>query len=186
MKILGGALKGRNFYMPAGCRPTQDVVRKALFDILGQDMTGLTVLDVFAGSGAVGLEALSRGAKFCTFIEKEPKHARITEENADLLGLEAYEVLLQDGFAGIKSLAGQKRHFDIVFVDPPYGRQLAKKALKTLNGYDIVHAHSTVIIQHDKAEALTESEGSLRLFRTKKQGSTLLSFYKKGTPSDGK
>ena len=177
MKVLGGALKGRNFYMPAGIRPTQDIVRKALFDILGQDMKGQTWLDVCAGSGSIGWEALSRGAQFVTMIEKERKNGQVIDENAQILGLEAYELFVQDGFAGIKALAREKRTFDIVFVDPPYGRRLAKKALKTLEAYDILSPHSTVIIQHDKAEALEESAGSLIRTRVKQQGHTLLSFY---------
>jgi len=72
MKIIGGIYKGRNFYMPAGIRPTQTIARKALFDILGQDMEGVTFVDLFAGSGAIGLEAISCGAEKVIFVEKRP------------------------------------------------------------------------------------------------------------------
>ena len=109
MKILGGTLKGRNFYMPAGIRPTQDTLRQCIFDILGHDMSDKMWLDVFAGSGSVGFEALSRGAQFVTLIEREKKNAAVIQENGQLLGLEAYEVLHMDGFAGIKQLARSKK-----------------------------------------------------------------------------
>ena len=177
MKILGGELKGRNFYMPAGIRPTQDTIRQRIFDILGHDMSGKMVLDVFAGSGSVAWEAISRGAKFVTLIEREGKHVKVIDENAEILGIEAYEVLRKDGFSGMKELFRQKRQFELIYVDPPYDRGSAKKALKTLGAYDILSPHSTIIIQHDKAEVLAEEEGSLRRTCVKRQGHTWLSFY---------
>src|SRR3989338_8645565 len=87
MKIIAGQFKGRNFFMPEGIRPTQNLTRKALFDLLGHDLTGLTFLDLFAGSGGVGLEALSRGAQKVTFVEKDENNSQLIRENLDLLGV---------------------------------------------------------------------------------------------------
>jgi 16S rRNA (guanine(966)-N(2))-methyltransferase RsmD len=169
--------------MPVGIRPTQNIVRKSLFDLLGQDMTGIAFLDLFAGSGAVGLEALSRGAARVTMVEHEPKCAAVISENISLLlrgakaGVYHYEVVQSDAFATVKMFARQGRKFDIIFVDPPYGRDLAKKTLKTLGGYDILQPNSTVIIQHEKREILPREEGRFLLYRQKNYGTTYFSLY---------
>ena len=185
MKIIAGKYKGRNFYMLEGIRPTQGIVRKALFDILGQDMKGMTLLDLFAGSGAVGLEAISRGAMKATFVEKDPRCAAIIEENIGLLsihkdktGIPPYQIVQTDAFAAIKLFSRQNKKFDVVFVDPPYSRGLAKKTLKMLGAYDILHPNCMVVIQHEMEEILPETFGRFLLFRKKKYGSMYLSSYK--------
>src|SRR3989338_4091486 len=132
MKILGGFLRGRNFYMPEGIRPTQDRTRKAIFDIVGQDLQGLDFLDLFAGSGAVGLEALSRGARRVVFVEKEMRYADVISKNITTLNIESYkngvycsDVIGTDVFFAMKQLNKKKERFDIIFLDPPYGMELA-------------------------------------------------------------
>jgi len=170
--------------MPAWIRPTPDKVRKALFDIIGQDLGGLSFIDLFAGSGAVGLEAASRGAKRVVFVEKEERCADVIGENITTLSIRPYEkrdgavsVICSDAFKAIKEFAKNGEKFDFVFIDPPYERQLGKKALKTLSGYDILHPNSTIIIQHGKREILPESEGRILRVREQKYGATVLSFY---------
>jgi len=184
MKIIGGQYKGRNFYRPKGIRPTQNVTRKAVFDILGQDLEGLSFLELFAGSGSIGLEAVSRGVISSVFVEKDPKFAGVIEENISLLNININskeapicEVIKGDAFAAIKAFCRKKATFDIIFIDPPYGRGLAKKALKTISAYDIVNANCTVIIEHEKSEILPEHIGRFLLFRQRKYGTTILSIY---------
>ncbi len=177
MRIGGGQYKGRNFFRPEGIRPAQGYVVKSLFDILGQDMDDLVFLDLFAGSGAVGLEALSRGARHCTFVERDRKCVKIINQNVNLLGIEAYNLIAGDVFANIKNFAAQQEHFDIVFCDPPYERDMAKKSLKTLGAYDILQPTSIVIFKHEQHEALPPQNGRLVRFKEKKYGATLLSFY---------
>lgn len=189
MKIQGGKFKGRNIFMPKDIRPTQNVARMAIFDLIGHDLEGVEFLELFAGSGAVGLEALSRGAAHCTFVEREEKCVDVITENLGRLDIATtdaflthskagrYNIVQADVFASIKQLAAEKAAFDIVFVDPPYGRELAKKALKTLEGYDILHANSTIIFQHDKKEPLPEVMGRFLLVKRKNYGSTVLSIY---------
>lgn len=186
MKIIAGKYKGRNFFMPGQIRPTQNIVRKALFDLLGQDLEGLTFLELFAGSGAIGLEALSRGAQKCTFVERDEKCAELIERNAKSFNLQpasssegtpAYEIIQEDTFVTIKRLAGEKRKFDIIFLDPPYGVELAKKALKTLGGYGIVHPASVVVVQHNRREKLPAEPDGFRLVQEKQYGSSVLSIY---------
>ena len=171
--------------MPFGIRPTLDVIRKSLFDILDPDIEGVDFLDLFSGSGAVGLEAISRGAKNVTFVEKDPKHVDVIEENLVLLEIPHQErkeryfmVEKGDAFALIKIFHAKGKRFDIIFIDPPYSRELAKKALKTLCAYDIVKPNSLVIFQHEKREALPQAQGRFSVERVRKFGSSLLTIYR--------
>ena len=195
MKVLGGRLKGRNFYMPQGIRPTQNLVRKAVFDIL-KDVRGSVFLDIFAGSGAVGLEACSRGAQRVVFIEKDPSCIQVIRENFELLGLEAplkagpqgpggavssqdpIQLIPGDAFAFLKKSAGRAEKFDIIFFDPPYGRGLGKKTLKTLAAHDIVQPNSLIIVQTTATETLPKREGRFFLVREKRYGASVLAIYR--------
>ena len=190
MRIIGGKFKNRNFFLPKGTRATQNLVRKAVFDILGQDLTGQSFLELFAGSGAVGLEAISRGASRVTFVENDPGCAEVIDLNIQRLNIrptdsydESYYVLNTDAYISIKQLAQFKKKFDIIFIDPPYGLDMAKKALKELSAYDIVHPDSIVVVQHDKYEILPESEGRFFIDKQRRYGSTLLTFYLIGQAS---
>ncbi|NTV29829.1 MAG: 16S rRNA (guanine(966)-N(2))-methyltransferase RsmD [Candidatus Omnitrophica bacterium] len=183
MKIINGEYSGRNIYMPAHIRPTQNLVRKAVFDIIGHDLTGLSFLELFAGSGAIGFEALSCGASEVVFIEHDPKCVEVIEENLQILqpaarGLSA-TLLQQDSFFAIKEFARQGKKFHVVFFDPPYGLKLAKKTLKTLMSHDILHPSSYIIAQYDTAERMPEVEGSIRLIKDKVYGSSRLTVYEK-------
>ena len=169
--------------MPAGIRPTQGVVRAAIFDLLGQDVEGLTFLELFAGSGAVGLEAISRGAREVTMVERDPKNAETIRENCRLLGIDLgseHRLLQADVFAAIKEMASQKRQFDIVFFDPPFGQKLGKKTLKCLGGNDILHAHSFLVAQVDLTEKL-DLPVNMALVSERRYGSSYLYIFQKVT-----
>jgi 16S rRNA (guanine966-N2)-methyltransferase len=162
MKILSGQYRGRNFYMPAGIKPTQGLLRAAIFDLLGQDMEGLSFLELYAGSGAVSLEAISRGAGEVVMVEKDPKNADVIRENCRLIGIELgsqFRLINADALAVIKDLKTKNKRFDIVFFDPPFDRKLAKKTLKVLNDNDILHGQSLVVAQYDKSERLEVPQG---------------------------
>lgn len=167
--------------MPKGIRPTQDKVRKAIFDILG-DMEGLAVLELFAGSGAVGIEALSYGAKQVTFVENSPDCIKALKANLSPLPDTNYSVIEFDASLTIKRLAETREKFDIIFLDPPYYEEMVKKALQTLGAYDILAPVGFVIAQHFKRDNLPLNAGDLVLFRQAKYGDTVLSFYKKNVP----
>src|ERR1700733_14763491 len=118
MKILGGKYKGRNFYSPRGIRPTQNVLRAAIFDLLGHDLTALSFLELFAGSGAVSLEAISRGAQKVVMVEHNDLNAKTIRENCELLGIDLgghFSLVHADAMASIKRLAEDHPPFDIVF-----------------------------------------------------------------------
>lgn len=178
MRIISGKYKGRTIKMPKGIRPTQDKVRKALFDTLG-DIEGLSFLDLFAGSGAVGLEALSQGAKEVIFVEENKRCLQKLKENLSSLSSLGYRVIELDVFAAIKQLGQKDKQFDIIFLDPPYYKEMAKKTLQTLASYDILTATGLVIIQHFKKDNLPSRTGDLSLFRQARYGDTVLSFYKR-------
>ncbi len=187
MKILAGSLKGRNFYMPQHIRPTQNVVRKAIFDILG-DIEGLAFLELFAGSGSVGFEALSRGAKRVVFVENDHHCVEVIEDNIQLLdplskqlNLGELQLLAIDTFAAIRQLERIKSKFDLVFLDPPFEAQLGKKALKTLGAHDILHPNCLVVVQVGKREILSSTEDRFLLVKQKNYGASQLYIYSYGT-----
>ncbi len=131
MRVVAGALRGRRIAAPPGreTRPTSDRVREALFAILG-DLTGLRVLDLFAGSGALGIEALSRGAASAVFVERSPRAADVVRANLAALGLEA-SVVRADARGALRDASARADAYDLVFLDPPYrdaaawGRELS-------------------------------------------------------------
>lgn len=193
MKIIAGQLKGKPFFMPHGIRPTQSLVCKSLFDMLGQTLEGNFFCDLCSGSGSVAFEALSRDASQVVFVEKHEKAVRVIRENLDILlkGTDGSlarrcEILQMDMFLAIKTLAKREMKFHLVYLDPPYERGMTKKALKTLGAYDILHRSSRVIIQHHRNERLPECSGFLTRCREKKYGSTVLSFYQKNGDANPK
>lgn len=191
MRITTGIYKGRNLKMPEGIRPTQNVTRKAIFDVMG-DIEGLTFLELFAGSGAVGLEAASRGAKGVVFVENNGACIKIINDNIALIRgssvskaqFNDYLVIQTDANEAVKQLSRQKKSFDLIFLDPPYFKgdreeSLAKKTLQTLSAYDILPPTGLIIAQYSKQENLPEELGVLSLLKLSVYGDTKLSFYQK-------
>lgn len=180
MRIITGQYKSRLLKTPKGIRPTEGRIRKALFDILG-GVSGLSFLDLFAGSGSVGFEALSQGAQEVVFVESQRKSSLAIEENIKNLSCQAkVRVLCQDAFRAIDNLAQKGQKFDLIFLDPPYYQGLAEKILQILGEYDILHSFGYVIIQHFKKDLVAEKAGKLALWRQEQYGDSMLSFYKLG------
>jgi len=122
LRIVGGAFRGRYVKVPQGSmvRPTAEMVREALFNVLGE-LQGCVVMDLFAGSGALGLEAISRGAVWCTFVERDRRVASVLRENLVALGVqEVSEVFVANYTAGLGLVTRKGRRYDVMFVDPPY------------------------------------------------------------------
>lgn len=178
MRITTGKYKGRDVKAPVGIRPTQNLVRKALFDILG-GVEGLSFLELFAGSGAVGFEALSRGAKDLTLVESSHSCLQAINKTLEVLKPESCALCPQEADRAIQGFYLKKQKFDVIFLDPPYYQDLAKKTLQTLEAYDILSPNGLIVLQHFKRENLPDDLGVLSLFRQSKYGDTLLSFYEK-------
>jgi len=130
MRIIAGRFKGLRLISPrsGGVRPTSDRVREALFSVLGRAIEGSKVLDLFAGTGAFGFEALSRGARFAFFVDKDRQCTELLRRNAESLGIaDKTEILNSDALAALKKPAKQNEKFEIVFLDPPYGSDWIEK-----------------------------------------------------------
>lgn len=135
MRIIGGKFRGRTLKTPKGAhiRPTTGLLRSTVFNILQSCIAEARVLDLFAGAGAIGLEALSRGAKSATFVDSDKEAIRIIKENLQTLGLEG-RVMQLDVMKAIDLLAKKGETFDLVYIDPPYGKGLGERTLEKVTG----------------------------------------------------
>ena len=183
MKIIGGEFKGRRIEIPKGVdiRPTSDKVREALFNIIKDQVGEASVLDLFAGSGSLGIEALSRGAKKAVFIDIQRKCIDSIKRNLKNLPLSAkVEVYQNDAFKAIKKLSDLKLRFDIILLDPPYYDNILKKSLLYICNYDILNHSNLVVCEHFKKDIMPDRLECLSKRRQVRYGDTLLSFYARG------
>ncbi len=176
MRIIAGAFKGRTLQSPTwdGLRPTSDRLRETLFNVVTPRLAGSRVLDLFAGTGAVGLEALSRGAAWVSFVESDRRAQHLIEENLARCGVEeGYAIIRAAADRALKLLAGQAR-FDLVLLDPPYDRPPSD----ALSGVDAVVAeHGVVVIEHARRSPTPERAGRLGRTRELRSGDSTLTFY---------
>ena len=180
MRIVAGKNKGNILKSPKGLsvRPTSEKVREALFDILGTSVKETCFLDLFAGTGAAGIEALSRGAKNVIFIEKEPKCIKIIKENLEKTGNSQNAIVYKiDSLSGLKLLAKKKYLLDYIFLDPPYNKGLVNISLLEISKLSILRKNGLLIAQHYKKEKAMENLNNLKLFNQRRYGECYLSFY---------
>jgi len=177
MRIIAGTLKGRRLETPTweGLRPSSDKLRETLFNVLAPRMDGARFLDGFAGTGAVGFEALSRGAKHVTFIERDPRACRLIEENARRCGVAGGYTILR---GGVVETARREAlgPFDLVFLDPPYGKPGLDEALHA--GEALMAGDTLLIIEHARRDQAPASRGALQRTRTLHSGDSALAFYR--------
>lgn len=181
MRVIAGTAKKRQLKAPKGflVRPTADRVKEALFNILGPAVIGSYFLDLFAGTGSIGIEALSRGADTAVFVEKDIKNIRIVKENLNITGLEAKARLLCLHVNKAVSLLGRERQvYDLIFIDPPYLKELVSDTLSDIMKNNLLKPGGIVAVESSKKDRLFRDEGEiLNLIRQEKYGDTLLSFY---------
>lgn len=180
MRIVAGKNKGNILKSPKdlSVRPTSEKVREALFDILGTSVKETSFLDLFAGTGAVGIEALSRGAREVIFIEKELKCIKIIKENLEKAGNSQNAIIYKiDFLSGLKLLVKKNYLLDYIFLDPPYSRGLVNISLLEIAKLPILKHNGLVIAQHHKKEKVMENLNNLRLFNQRRYGECYLSFY---------
>ena len=187
MRVTGGEFAGRLIQAPKGpaIRPTLDHVRQALFNLVGARITGAKVLDLFAGSGALGIEALSRGAAHATFVDRSFFCAQAIEANLQSLGCQVdptpFTLIRAEVLTAIRRFKRETQLFDLILLDPPYGKHLARKSLNALGDYAIVGQLGLVVAETDKRDSLPEQirgkEAKLFLQRSVRYGDTALSFY---------
>jgi 16S rRNA (guanine(966)-N(2))-methyltransferase RsmD len=180
MRITGGQARGVIIKAPKNMRtrPTSDKVREALFDTLGAKVLDRKVLDLFAGSGAIAIEALSRGAKQAALVEQDPVAARLIRENLTRAGFsERAEVFMTDFRDAVRKLGRIARQFDLVFIDPPYQSCLLDQITLVLEQHRIVAPHAILILEHFKKIDPPPAISGIPLFRTRLYGQTALSYY---------
>ena len=180
MRVIAGSLKGRRLKAPAwdGLRPTSDRLRETLFNVLGPSVRGARVLDGYAGTGAIGIEALSRGAAAVTFVEQDPRAVKLIEANLAALGVEgaAKPVIIRAGLAdAVTRLGGQV--FDLIILDPPYAHGAAIDALDAAAA--LAAPPTRVVIEHAARHAPPDAQAGLRRTRTVTAGDSALSFYER-------
>ena len=179
MRIIGGEFKSRLLHFPKTrlTRPMTDRAKETTFNILGGLVDGKHVLDLFAGSGSLGLEALSRGAMTVTFVDQASWAIPVIQKNLVSLELEKKALLMKsDVFRAIDKLKKSEKTFSFVFVDPPFNKGLVKKTLIKLDQSGIVLPFGQVVVGHSSQEPLPESLQTLKLARTKRIGQSCLSF----------
>lgn len=180
MRIVAGEFRGRTLKSPTweGLRPTSDRLRETLFNILGPSVRGARVLDGYAGTGAIGLEALSRGAVHVTFVEKDARAVKLIEANLAALGAGSAvkPVIIRAGLAEAVSRLGGEL-FDLIILDPPYAHAAATGALDAAAA--LVGPATRIVVEHGARYPAPAAHSGLRVTRTVTAGDSALSFYER-------
>jgi 16S rRNA (guanine(966)-N(2))-methyltransferase RsmD len=179
MRIIGGKYKRRKLIASddLSIRPAMDRVREFIFNVLQTDIPKAKILDIFAGSGSLGLESLSRGAEFAAFVDMNPKAIKAIEKNIENIKLEeAYQIFRQDAF---KFVEHSPYKFDIIFCDPPYKMENFVGIIEEIVNNDLLNEDGVLLIEHYSKIQLPESFGNVFRFRDKKFGKTIISLYRK-------
>jgi 16S rRNA (guanine(966)-N(2))-methyltransferase RsmD len=181
MRVIGGIHRGRRLRTVGGLsvRPTSDRLRETLFNILAPRIEGVRFLDICAGSGAVGIEALSRGALTVTLIERSRHACGVIAANLNALGISTSRAttINRDAAAAIKRLEQESQQFDVAYFDPPYASQLYSGVMRQLGSGVLLAAGAIVVVEHLVKTPPEKEYGKLRIVREVKQGESGLSFY---------
>jgi 16S rRNA (guanine(966)-N(2))-methyltransferase RsmD len=188
MRVIAGTYRSRILKSLKGLalRPTSDRLRETLFNVLAPNISGARFADLFAGTGAIGIEALSRGAAEVVFIENHAPAAALIRKNLDSLGIRSgFTVLPADVLRGLEMVVsrtkGAESKFDFIFLDPPYAAAADyERVLEFLGSADLLAPAGMVIVEHRHKFDLPEKAAALRRFRVLKQGDAALSFYRRG------
>lgn len=185
MRVITGLKRGARLFPPEGTdiRPTSDMVKEAVFSILYHDVEGVRVLDLFAGSGQLGIEALSRGARECVFVDHSPKAQRLIRKNLEKTGFtQQSRIVTSDSAAYLKS---RPQAFDVILLDPPYQAGLLEEMLPLAAG--AASPTGVLVCETDSKMRLPDAAGAFRLFREYRYGKTKITVYRPGekeeTPS---
>jgi 16S rRNA (guanine(966)-N(2))-methyltransferase RsmD len=181
MRVIAGALKGRRLVTPRGpvTRPTADQVRIALMDALAPSLPAARLLDLFAGAGGVGLEALSRGAAHATFVERDARAVAALRANVEALGVGTRARILRDDVGrALDRLGREGARFDVVFLDPPYDADVVDATLARLGAGGVSAAGAIAVVQHFSKRPPPPAVGCLTAVRARRFGETTLTFFR--------
>jgi 16S rRNA (guanine966-N2)-methyltransferase len=181
MRVIGGNARGRRLKVPKGqaVRPTSDRVKEALFNILPHDLSGIKFLDLFAGTGNVSIEAISRGAAEAILIDSSDKSAKVIRENLRTVGFtDRASVWIAPVSRALRSLTRQGESFDMIFLDPPYQCSWVQTCLEAIAAGNLLRESGTLVVEHSAREQPNSEYGSLILKDQRNYGDTWLSFFK--------
>ena len=180
MRVIGGNARGRRLKVPKGqaVRPTSDRVKEALFNILPHDLSGIRLLDLFAGTGNVSIEAISRGAAEAILIDSSEKSGKVIRENLRSLNFtDRASVRIVPVSRALRLLARRGETFDMIFLDPPYQRSWVRACLEPISSGNLLRKSGTLVVEHSAREQPETEYGSLVLKDQRKYGDTWLSFF---------
>ncbi|MBP3921565.1 MAG: 16S rRNA (guanine(966)-N(2))-methyltransferase RsmD [Ruminiclostridium sp.] len=177
MRVITGSARGRKLKAPEGydVRPTSDGVKEAIFSAIQFEIEGRTVLDLFAGSGQLGIEAISRGAKKTVFVDSSQASIKLVRENVEHVGFEKQSEIIN--MPNTAFLRTTKETFDIALLDPPYDRKLIQKSLPALT--NIMSDEGVIVCEHEIDCRLPEEVNGFVIVKSKKHGKTGLTIYRK-------
>ena len=180
MKVISGTLKGRNIigYNIDGTRPTMDRVKESLFAMIQDYIKDSTVLDLFAGSGSLGIEAISNGASICYFTDHNKEVIKVLNSNITNLNItDKSKVILTDWKKFLNESANNNLKFDLIFVDPPYDYDVYEKVLTKVSSLNLLNEGGLIILEHANLK-LKDDYDNLKLYKTKKYGTKSVNIYK--------
>ncbi len=180
MRVIAGKYRGRKLENFEGMdiRPTSDRVKESLFNILGHKLMGCSFLDLFGGTGSIGIEAVSRGAEKVVFVDTGVKSIKVLRSNLESLKItERVEIYNTDYENALSKMGSANSLFDFIFIDPPYNKQIAQNALGIISDLGILHSEGIIVVEHDVLDSMPDRVGILVKDREKKYGSTMLSMY---------
>jgi len=181
MRVISGLYKGRKLISPKGesVRPTADRVKESMFNILySKSMLDGTVLDLFCGSGSLGIEALSRGAKWATFVDKDIQSVELTQQNLDKIKIANATVVQNDCFFAIKNFSRQNKSFDLILIDPPYNGAYEKRLLDSIWEQGILEKNGLVVMESSSQTQINiDQNTNYILLDSRKIGQTAINFF---------
>ena len=183
MRIIAGRARGHKLKSPDGnsTRPTTDKIREAMFSILFDKVIDAKVLDIFAGTGAVGIESLSRGAKKAIFVDQNHRCCDIIEKNLEKTRLNEFaSVFCNDSFRAMDMLSKKGDKFDIIFIDPPYFEGYFDRVIEDICDKELLEGDGVIVVEKHLSVEMKDKYEGLELFKEKKYGEILLCFYRKG------
>ncbi|GGA83768.1 16S rRNA (guanine(966)-N(2))-methyltransferase RsmD [Ornithinibacillus halotolerans] len=176
MRVVAGIHKGRQLKAVPGnnTRPTTDKVKEAVFQIMGPFFDGGTALDLFAGSGSLGIEALSRGMDSCIFVDKHPKAIQTIKENTSLLRLDSHvEIFRTDAYRALHAASKRELRFDLIFLDPPYNKVSYTELIGVIMKEQLLNENGIIYCEHDLRDALPEEISGLAIIKHLNYGGTI-------------
>ncbi len=181
MRIIAGKARGRKLLSPATMetRPTLDRVKESMFSMIQGYIVDSVVIDVFAGTGSLGLESASRGAKECYLVDKSPVTFPILKKNIENLKFGDFCTALNtDAYSALRSLAARGKVFDLIFIDPPYLKNLIPEAMEIIDEKSMLDPDGLIVTKIDTSEEIFQGTKNIKLVRTKIYGNTTVCLYK--------